>query len=353
MLRTTNTLISYALKGALLISMYCLPYAAAQQPFTRGIYNWVHTTGDMEAAFDFYRDTFDIELAPSPFYGDPDAPPQRLRSVEEAGSDALVWDLTNTAGSRYRSAFLKAANTQFGLELVEFFDIPRSTRAPNPWDPGASILVFSVRDLDTIVARLQARSAPILTPGGAPIDTSTGRAILARNPDGYLFQIMQTTTEELAAASPGEVIETAIHITIADMSAALEFYGDLLGLEVGQTRRARGADLRLYGLQEGALLQTEMIVPGTGARILLSAFTLPESESRDTMGFDWKIQDVNAPQFQLEVANLDELLVRTRASGYRFLSVGERPIDRPFGRFVFVKDPDGVLVEYVEPVSGQ
>jgi hypothetical protein len=58
---------------------------------------------------------------------------------------------------------------------------------------------------------------------------------------------------------------------------------------------------------------------------------------------------VGAPQFQLEVTGLDELLKRTRDAGYEFLSVGGRPIERPFGRFVFAIDGDGILVEYVEP----
>ena len=58
----------------------------------------------------------------------------------EAGSDPLVWDLTNTHGSRFRTVFMRAANTPFGLELSEFFDIPRGERPANPWDPGASRL---------------------------------------------------------------------------------------------------------------------------------------------------------------------------------------------------------------------
>jgi hypothetical protein len=52
---------------------------------------------------------------------------------------------------------------------------------------------------------------------------------------------------------------------------------------------------------------------------------------------------------QLQVSGLDALIARTTASGYRFLSVGGKPIQRPFGRFVFAIDPDGVLVEFVEP----
>ena len=43
-------------------------------------------------------------------------------------------------------------------------------------------------------------------------------------------------------------------------------------------------------------------------------------------------------------------LERTKRSGYRFLSVGANPIRRPFGRLVFVIDPDGVLVEFISPL---
>jgi hypothetical protein len=64
--------------------------------------------------------------------------------------------------------------------------------------------------------------------------------------------------------------------------------------------------------------------------------------------FLWRIQDVGSPQFQLAVVGLDALLESTRRAGYGFLSVGGKPIQRPFGRFVFAIDGDGVLVEYVE-----
>ena len=44
-----------------------------------------------------------------------------------------------------------------------------------------------------------------------------------------------------------------------------------------------------------------------------------------TTPFDWKLQDVGSPQFQLEVSGLDALIDRTKQAGYRFLSVGAKP----------------------------
>jgi hypothetical protein len=86
--------------------------------------------------------------------------------------------------------------------------------------------------------------------------------------------------------------------------------------------------------------------------VVLSEFDLPAGVT-PAQPFRWKIEDVGAPQFQLEVAGLDTLLERTTAAGYRFLSVGGKPIQRPFGRFVFAIDADGVLVEYVEPTAAR
>lgn len=340
------------------------PHAWAQPPRTaqaapspavvRGIYHWVHTTGDAERSFAFYRDIFGIELARSPFAGPAPqgAAPEAIRPAAEARSDSLIWDLTDTKGSRARTVFMRAANTPFGLELSEFFDIPRSERRANPWDPGASTLIFAVRDLAGVVARLTAAGAPVVTLGGAPLDTPIGRTVLVRDTDGYLVQVFQATAAQIAAAeSPGEVIGTAIGITVADTSTALAFYRDLLGFETGAAHRAPAAELRVHGLAEGGLTLTPAVIPGTRVVVELAEFDLPAAAAQPANPFRWKIQDVGAPQFQLQVTGLDALLDRTKSAGYRFLSVDARPIQRPFGRFVFAIDADGVLVEFVEPAT--
>jgi predicted enzyme related to lactoylglutathione lyase len=308
----------------------------------RGIFNWIHGTGNAERAFAFYHDVFGIELARSPFAGGAQAgaPPEPIRPVAQAGSDPLVWDLTNTHGSRFRTVFMRAPNTPFGLELSEFFDIERSDRAANPWDPGASTLIFSVSDFDAVVGRLRARGAPVVTLGGSPVTTPTGRAILVRDPDGCLIEVRQ-----------GDVTEISIGITVASLARAREFYQTLLGFTVTSTRTARAADLRLRGLSGGTLTEAAMTVPGTAVRVVLSEFTLPAGTARPARRFDWRLQDVGSPQFQLEVSGLDALIDRTKSAGYRFLSVGAKPIQRAFGRFVFAIDPDAVLVEFVEPAA--
>ena len=293
-----------------------------------------------------------IELERSPFAGSapPNAPPERIRSVDEARSDPLVWDLTNTHGARFRTVFMGVANTPFGLELSEFFDIPRNARPARAWDPGASMLIFEVRDLDAIVRRLNALGAPSVTLGGAPLDTAAGRSLLVRDPDGYLVRVTQASRASIARVGPdGDVVATSIGISVADTAAALAFYRDLLGFSVRETHRAMNAELRLHGLAEGELTQTTTVIPGTDVTVLLLEFRLPATAVTPPTPYAWRIQDVGAPQLQLQVGDLDALLERTQVAGYRFLSVDAKPIQRPFGRFVFAIDADGVLVEFVEP----
>lgn len=328
-----------------------LERTAAPPTVVLGIYNWVQTTGDAERAFPFYRDALGIELARSPFVpaSAGGAPVEQIRPRSAAGSDPLVWNLTNTNGARFRTVFTHAANTPFGLELSEFFDIPRSERAPNPWDPGAAKLIFRVRDLAGVRAKLQAAS--VVTIGGAPLDTPAGRSLLVRDPDGSLVQLTQASAEEIRAKPAGEIIETAIGISVSDTKAALDFYSGLLGFPVNETRRGTPAELRLNGLTEGELVETRITIPGTAVSVVLHSFRVTPSTAPPPTPYRWRIQDVGAPQLQLQVTGLDELLERTKRSGYRFLSVGARPIERPFGRFVFAIDPDGVLVEFVERAS--
>ncbi|MAM70727.1 MAG: hypothetical protein CMP91_06250 [Gammaproteobacteria bacterium] len=322
------------------------------EPEVRGIYNWIHSTAHGELTFPYYRDMLDIKLVRSPFAGSPpaDAPAPQIRPVSEAVSDPLIWHLTDSEGSRFRNVFMHSANEDFGLELSEFFDIPRNERAVSPYDPGASRIIFHVRDLDEVVSRMQLVNTPVVTLGEQIIDTPLGRSILLRDPDGYLLQLFQASPAAITQAnSPEQVIAIDIGLTVADTARSLRFYRDLLGFEVLGSREGSTADLRLNGLEGGSLRQTTTVIPGTEVRVILDEFAVPSDIMPAPRPMQWTIQDVGSPQFQLQVTNLDTLIRQTQEAGYDFLSWDAEPIQRNFGRFVFAKDPDGILVEYVEP----
>lgn len=341
------------MRHPLLAVLLCLlSYAAwPQEPPVRGLYNWVHSTADAERAFAFYRDVLGLELAPSPFVPNATAP-EGIRPWSAVTPDEIIWNLTDTKGSRARTVFMRAPNTPFGLELSEFIEIARNERAANPWDPGASRLIFTVRNLNAIAVKMAASNTPVVTLGGGPVSARGARTVLVRDPDGYLVEVREASGAELASAAPGEIVSTSIGLTVEDTQRALRLYRDLLGFDVRETWRASSAELALNGLDQAALEQTLTVIPGTSIAVIFADFTL-SSASVAAEPFRWRIQDVGSPQFQLEVYGLDALIARTKAAGYRFLSVGAQPIERPFGRFVFAFDADDILVEYAEPATSR
>ncbi|HSH15916.1 MAG TPA: VOC family protein [Verrucomicrobiae bacterium] len=260
-----------------------------------------------------------------------------------------MWDLTNTRGSRFRTVFMESRHLPFGHELSEFFDIAREHRPANPWDTGSSSLVLHVRGFDDVVHRLRAFGAPVVTFGGMPVTTASGRSILVRDPDGYLVQVIEASQEDRDAMRGGTVLRAAIRLTVADSDRSLAFYRDLLGFDLAGERLLPADDMMVFGLGAGTARETVTRIPGIGADVILTTFAFPANAGAPVHDYRWRLQDVGSPQFQLQVAGLDDLLAKTREAGYRFLSVGGRPIRRPFGRFVFAVDPDGVLVEFVEP----
>lgn len=347
--RCTPLLVGLMLTGA--ATTVRAAEVGTEVPVTQGLYNWIHTTGNAELSFPFYRDIFGFELEHSTFATvSEDTPPPTIRARDAAGSDPLIWQLTDTEGSRARTVFMGTPGIGFGLELSEFLDIPRNERHANPWDPGNSFLVFAVKDFGEVLRRLEAAGTPVVTAGGKATRVETGEAILVRDPDGYLVMVIASDAAN-ASAGTGMVSDIDIGLSVANTEDSLAFYRDLMQFEIGTTSRMPDASLALFGLDAGSVLQTTTRVPNTGVDVLLWEFNVPDEIPVQALA--WRIQDVGAPQFQLQVRDLDELLLRTRGAGYDFLSVDGQPIQRPFGRFVFAKDPDGVLVEYVEPADRQ
>ena len=320
---------------------------AASFAAVTGIFNWIHSTADVDRGYAFYHEVFGLEMVNAPFGAIPGAPPPNtIRSRAEAIADPIIGNLTNTNGARFRNVFMRLPGAEFGLELSEFNDIESKSVRPNFWDPGATGLILQVRDLEKVFAALRSAGAQVITLGAAPVDIRArnrrARSILVRDPDGYLIQVIQ------AAQSAGSsmVVGADIGLTVSELGAELKFYRDILGFAVSSDApfESGKSALRLIGLEKGQLKASAAYIPGTHARIEFYEF-----KNVNSTPVRLRIQDPGSPQLQLRVRDLDPLIQQVQAAGYTFLSVGAKPIQRAFGRFVFAVDPNGVLVEFVHP----
>ena len=191
-----------------------------------------------------------------------------------------------------------------------------------------------------------------MTIGGIALNTPNGRAMLVRDPDGYLVEARQASSAAVSAAkTSGDVIETAIWISVARRERALEFYEKLLGFQVRATRTANDAELRVNGLAEGKLTQTMMSIPGIDATVVLAEFARPTTAKPAAMPFEWRRAGRRRAAIPARGGRPRRAARTYDEGGLPFHQRGAKPIQRPFGRFVFAADPDGVLVEFVEPTA--
>ena len=109
--------------------------------------------------------------------------------------------------------------TQWWAEPLEYGDIDRRAVQPHLQDPGAATIIFRVRDIDALAARLKRAGTLVVTPGGSPvmvdIGTTNGRALLVKDPDGHFVELVQPSAIP-QDAPPNDVIGAGVRLTIGD-----------------------------------------------------------------------------------------------------------------------------------------
>ena len=134
--------------------------------------------------------------------------------------------------------------------------------------------------------------------------------------------------------------------TVADMSRALGFWRDLLGLELlGQGVVEYQYLDQIVGLDGTRIEWAELALPGGG---LIELFHYLSPAGRPLAG---GVNDPGKTHLCLEVEELDGLLATLHAAGVS--SASPEPVEIPRGnwqgfRCGYVFAPDGVVVELVE-----
>jgi catechol 2,3-dioxygenase-like lactoylglutathione lyase family enzyme len=138
-----------------------------------------------------------------------------------------------------------------------------------------------------------------------------------------------------------------IGIVVRDAERSLSFYRDLLGLQVEADQS-----------EHGDFIETILAVPGVRVRtVKLSAREGPTLlellEFEDPEGPDDgppSLKRIGPTHAALTVDDLDRLHARLTEHGVRFLSPPQRSVDGR-ARVAFCADPDGTLLELVEPAG--
>lgn len=305
---------------------------------TTGFMHAIHATNNVETTLAFYRDVFGLD------------------TKVQAFANPAVPILTNSPGVSLRIAMLRIPGRGFNFELTEFTNTERKPAQFKLTDPGAPHMKFLVKDIDAVVAAARVRGATIISTGGAPVslptpEGSTLKSVFLRDPDGYIVQAIASNNAP-PVETPGNVVGSIIGLTVADMNASLKFWNEMLGFEFGPPGDAYAklneTEARLMGVPEGTERRAKgATIPGSNARMELQEF-----RGQKPVNQDLRVPDPGASGMAIRVAGIQELLPKMKAAGVRVISKDQALVEWDAKtRNVFVKDPNGLLIEIVGTVA--
>jgi catechol 2,3-dioxygenase-like lactoylglutathione lyase family enzyme len=269
--------------------------ALAQSSDVVGVGTFIHVVADLDKTMRFYGDDLGLERN--------GAPGPRAFSV-----NPVVEGLYDAKGSQSRVAVFRIPGSPLGVEFAEFKDVSQKPVRPNVQDPGASVLVLSLPNIDSVITRLKADGLILAGDG------------LVRDPDGFFVQLVQ-----------GEA-GAKLKLTVASLDRTLQLFRDQLGFrpETGKDSVATAK------------------VPGTDFEVEFVGY---KGANRQPVRAG--IHDPGAGVLRLMVRDVDSLLARLKAAGVPVASAGGEPVTLgPNRHAVILRGPDGFFFQLVPGPAG-
>jgi len=253
------------------------------------------------------------------------------------------------ADSSFRNANTRIPGADFVFEFIELTGQPRTARHPRLQDPGASVLVLTVRDADAALAAVKKAGAKVVTLGGAPLALHPGsktRAVFVTDPDGFYVELLQLDPAPPSTASPNSLVTGARWGTVVeDAEKSANFYRDKFGMESKSAGAFKDPNLlRLAGLEKGELRIHTIQVPG---RPEVWEFFEFAGVERQPVRFN--VPDPGSRQLGFQVRDVDAAAEAYKSAGGAIVSRDAAIIRRPNGAVALMRDPDGVYLEVATP----
>jgi catechol 2,3-dioxygenase-like lactoylglutathione lyase family enzyme len=294
---------------------------------------------DLDRSAHFYHDIIGLDLIPTP------------------GPGPLPWDtdpghleLHGLSKARLRFIGARMPGVFCGVELVEFSGAEQRGVLRRLQDPGATMLILIVRDIDAIFSRLKAANATVLTKGGAPMlvgPARTARAVIVQDPDGHPIELAQLQpVPPTTAAAESNVIGIRLRITVADSDRAATYYRQTLGIDMNPGSFTNDESvMAMMGLPSTAQYRVRTAtLPGSPLVLELIEF----KDAGEARAISSRVQDAGSYRLQLNVRNIDETLAALKQSGSRVISTGGLPVRMTFGanpwRLAVVQDPNNLFL---------
>jgi catechol 2,3-dioxygenase-like lactoylglutathione lyase family enzyme len=308
-----------------------------------GVRAIIHSVADLDKTVAFYRDGLGMQPV------GPDGKPVTAMPAPQALNEDLS-KFTDTHGAKFRNASFNIPGASFMLELTEFTGISVKKAMPNMQDPGAATLVLTVRDLDAALDGVKKNSGSVLSIGGQPMkiggEESQSRSVFVRDPDGFMLELASIQPPPKSnAPADSNILGGRIGETIKDTDQTMKFYHDVLGFETKPARpefatnptiasliNAKGAQWRISSAK----------VPGTTVE-----FELLEFKDVPRKDFELRVPDTGSPAVSIHVKDVESAMKAVAAGGGSIVTRGGEPVKLGPAMGVFVRDPNGLLIELI------
>jgi catechol 2,3-dioxygenase-like lactoylglutathione lyase family enzyme len=301
------------------------------------------TVSDMDRSVDFYTSVLDF---------------RKVSEVERAGPELETLD--SVFGARVRVVRLQLGDEM--LQLSQFLaprgrPAPVDSRSNDHWFQHVAIIVS---DMDRAFARLQQRkvqfasTGPQLLPKSIP-EAAGIRAFYFRDPDGHPLEILQFPPDKGEARwhRPTDRLFLGIDhtaIVVSDTRASLAFYRDLLGFRVAGESMNFGTEQAHLNNVPGARLHITSLRAPAGPGVEFLEYLVP----RDGRPFPEgeRANDLVHWQTTILVPSAEAAAAAVRRGHFRLISPDVTTLPDSalgFTRGIGVRDPDGHVVQLVEP----
>jgi predicted enzyme related to lactoylglutathione lyase len=282
---------------AVLLVCFSFVAKAAQAPAqVTGVGGYAHIVADLDRAMKFYVDAMGLEMA---------------RPVRPFEPTPWAMQAGNTVGASSSAANLRVPGGEMTVELITYRDFDRRPVKPRLEDPGATTLILRVRDAADMRRRL-------LGAGGREIATN-----IVQDPDGFYVRLVEDRN------LPGPLGGATLGVTIADTSATLKIYRDILGFVPGPTDSG---------------LRT--IAPIPGARVSTIEWT--EFKTSDRQAVRTRLPDPGTTMLLMPVRDVEAVAEAIKSAGGEMISAGGKTVTHPNGSSVIiVRDPNNIFLELI------
>jgi catechol 2,3-dioxygenase-like lactoylglutathione lyase family enzyme len=265
--------------------------------------------------------------------------PKATLAKPNALPDMLLKLVDVPPGTKFRNMMLKIPGAPFSLEVTEFSNLDLHPARPRVQDPGASLLVLTVANMDAAIAAAKKAGAEVVTKGGKPV--AAGRAgtptFIVKDPDGYYVDFQQ------AAPQAGPNITGSHFVSVVqDAEKAAAFYHDKLGFETKIDAWELDAN-QAAGIPNMQFRIAEATIPGTSLTWMFAEF-----KAADRKPYIPRIPDPGAPALGMQVRDLESAAQAVKAAGGASITIGGG-VALGGAKVGFIRDPSGILVELSQP----